>query len=91
MTLFPLPEGVTVTDWTCIDDSKTAAMARFLIQSRGGALTLYQSTFRKGRTFAVGRSYLDSFQFDQLLKKGKCVCGGIKKALIHNRGVLTFL
>ena len=34
-----------------IDDSKTAAMARFLIQSRGGALTLYQSTFRKGRTF----------------------------------------
>ena len=31
---------------------------------------------------AVGGSYLVSFQFDQLLKKGKCVCGGIKKALV---------
>ena len=40
---------------------------------------------------AVGGSYLVSFQFDQLLKKGKCVCGGIKKALVHDHGVLTFL
>ena len=31
---------------------------------------------------AVGGSYLVSFQSDQLLKKGKCVCGGIKKALV---------
>ena len=36
---------------------------------------------------AVGGSYLVSFQFDQLLKKGKCV----KKALVHDHSVLTFV
>ena len=64
-------------------------MARFLIQRLCRAQTLNQSKCgHSPRRPVAGRLPLVSFQFDQLMKKGKSGFAGIKKELVN--GVFVF-